>query len=123
MVTYKTLEVFHNKILDAMKTVKTELRSTRDHLRYLEDSNVALKAQKITLEELMDAENPQQIEIPEAGEDIEKLFEERLGKAEFPDAEEMYKQRQEGVYKREALGAVDQIDEINSEEDSELDTA
>ncbi len=117
MVTYKTLEDFLNKVLVMEKEVQIELRSTRDHLRYLEDSNVSFRAQIETLKQLMDVEhNPGAVEIPAAGEDdIQELFDKRLGIEGNPDAEEMRKLRQEGVYTKEATGIVEQIDAINNE--------
>lgn len=116
MVTYKTLEEFLKKVQNAKEAIELELQSARDHLRYLEDSRVSVLAQIDTLTQLMDADNPQSIEIPKAGEDsIQELFDERLGNPELPEPEEMRQMRQEGVYKDEALGMVDQIDEINNE--------
>ena len=115
MATHKTLEDFLEKCKGAKSKVDRELSTAREQLRYLEDSSVAIQAQIETLEQLMDSETPQKVEIPAAGEgEIEKLFDERLGKAELPNEEEMRSMRQEGVYKREASEIVDQIDEANS---------
>jgi len=127
MITYKTLEVYFKKCEDAKDQVEKELLSAKEHLRHMEDQKVAITAQMDTIKQLMDAENPPVIEIPAGGDKIEELFDERLGKAGLPGEEELRKMRQEGVYKSEALGIVDQIDDINKEdnngESAEIHTA
>ncbi len=126
MTTHATLKSFRKKVNVLLEKVKVEIRSAEDHLRYLQDSRVAFLAQIQTLEDLMNTtDNPPTIEIPMAEEDnIEELFEKRLGNPDQPEPDEMRRLRQEGVYKREALGMVDQLDELNnSTQDPELDTA
>ena len=116
MPTNKTLEEFLEKVVSYKAKVETELLAAGAHLRYLEDSRVAFIAQIDTLRQLMDSEELPEVEIPIAGEDnIEELFEERLGIEGNPDAEEMRRMRQDGIYTKEAKGIVDQIDEINNE--------
>jgi hypothetical protein len=124
MVTYKTLEDFMAKCKNAKEALELELESAKKHLRYIEDSHVSVQAQIDTLTQLMDVENnPSSVELPMAGDKIEEVFEKRLGDPELPNEEEMRQMRQEGVYKSEALGIVDQIDEINSEDNNGEGTA
>ncbi len=126
MTTHATLKSFLKKVNVLLGEVKVQIRSAEDHLRYLQDSRVAFLAQIQTLEDLMNpADNPPTIELPIAEEDnIEELFEKRLGNPDQPEPDEMRRLRQEGVYTREALGMVNQLDELNNTaQDSELDTA
>jgi len=118
MVTYRTLEDFLKKCQDGLVQVESLIVSARGQLRELELSEALINGQIQTLEQLMDTDNKQSVELPMGGDKIEELFDERLGNPEFPDEKEMRKIRQEGVYKEEALGVVDQLDEINKREDN-----
>ena len=118
MVTHKTLEDFLRKCQTGLGQVESQIVSTREQLRTLELSEALINGQIQTLEQLMNADNTQSVELPMGGDKIEELFDERLGNPEFPDETEMRKIRQEGVYKEEATGMVNQLDEINKREDN-----
>lgn len=121
MVTYKTLEVFLAKVFDAIEQVKKVYKDKSEHkelleedLRLMAEQLIALEAQKETIQQLMDTENnPPMSELPFAGDDIEELFDKRLEGPEGLSLEEVHKDRQEGVYLKESLDMIEQLDILN----------
>jgi hypothetical protein len=116
MVTYKTLEDYLEKSQKALQEVQEadeEARKARDHYR---DQMIAIQSQIELTQQLMDVEsNPPHVELPFAQDAIQVLFDNRLEGPDGLTPEEVLKDRQEGVYLREALETVEQIDAINSE--------
>jgi hypothetical protein len=133
MITYVHLQDFLDKCRDALQQTQEEYQKRlekRKHIdediRISEDQIIAIEAQILTIEQLMDVEaNPPKSELPFAGDDIEELFDKRLEGSDGATEEELLEQRQE-VYKAEALDQVEMIDALNKEtasgEDAEGDS-
>jgi len=121
MVTWETLSDWMKKCLDAKNTIVGQLKATEEELekkeaykRRLQDHMIAVNAQIETLEQLMDIEkNPPHVELPAAGPDLEKSYADRLKGWDNRDEMDMYKERQEKTYRREAQDLVEQIHAVN----------
>ena len=117
MVTYATLETYLNKCKAELEGVNTLLEATKKDLALYENSSISIRAQIMTLEQLMDTENNKPIvELPYAEDEIEKMFKARLDGPKELSPEEVHKDRQTNSYLREAMSAVKDIDAINREE-------
>jgi 2-keto-3-deoxy-L-rhamnonate aldolase RhmA len=124
MVTYKTLEEWVNKCRKSLREVELAHRNAEEQLALLANQRIAITAQIETLEQLMDIENnPPAVELPFASDKLEELFTERLSGPEDLSAEEVYKDRQEHAYLKEAVSAAKDIDAINREEQSAREDA
>ena len=121
MITFETLREWAKKCLDAKKTVEEQYKQTQEvideKLAYkaqLEKHLIAVNAQIETLEQLMDIEkNPPAVDIPSAGPDIDKVYADRLKGWDDREEMDMYRERQEKTYKKEAKDIAEQIHAVN----------
>ena len=126
MITYETLKTYKEKCEAALGEVSDAIVEARESLEMLEKQQIAIEAQIETLNNLMNTEeNPPIVELPFAGpDDIEKVFDKRLETYDGSPPEEIYGERQDNVYLKEAMEAVDKLDAANrdnSEEDCPWD--
>jgi len=120
MVTYETLKVWLAKCQAGLKEVVAAQDAAAKNVRDLDRQRAAVEAQIYVLEQLMNIENnPPTVELPFAKEKIQELYDERLADREAKRAKEIYEDRQERTYKREALDTAHQIDHVNRIEKEE----
>lgn len=117
MTFYDTLEAYKNKCEAALAQVKASLGETRESLELLEKQQVIIEAQLMTLDNLM--EEPPVVEMPLVEpEDVEEMFDKRLETHDGSSDAEVYKARQDTVYRAEAMEAVEKLDELNRGEEN-----
>lgn len=115
MTFHDTLQTYKNKAEASLKQVIDSIDSTKEALEMLEKQGIAITAQLETIDELMNA--PPVVELPYAGEEnIEELFEKRLDTHDGTAVEEVFEDRQENVYFKEAMDTVEKLDEHNREQ-------
>jgi len=125
-ITVDTVESWLVKARAGLEKVVYERLSMREHIEILDKQEIAITAQIETLESLLDFDNPQIIGLPHGEDLIEELHENRLDGPDGLEYDEVKEVRQD-VYFREAEGAADDIDGINTKElpageDTESDT-
>jgi len=117
MTFYDTLEAYKNKCEAALAQVKAGLVEARESLELFEKQQTIIEAQLLTLDDLM--RSPPIVEMPIVeSDDVEEMFDKRLETHDgSPDAE-VYKERQDTVYRAEAMDAVEKLDELNRGEEN-----
>jgi len=115
MITYKTLEVYLERVEIALAAIEEGIVRHERGLKDLKEQRIAVAAQVETLQNLMDVEeNPPIVELPMAGpESIEEHFDKRLETHDGSTADEVYQKRQDKVYHSEAMETVEVLDEAN----------
>ena len=117
-IPYKTLEVYHEKVTDALGQVEARIAECKQLLFELERQEIAINAQIETLEQLMN-EKPI-VELPFAGEEnIQERFENRFKLHEDLSPEEVYEKRQDTVYFNESMESVEALHAANESEASQ----
>jgi len=115
MITYETLEAYKNKCDAALDQVIESIAQTQESLEMLGKQQIAITAQIETLTDLMDIKKtPPVVELPlVAPEDIEEHFDNRLETHNATSDAEVYAARQDNVYLKEAMEAVETLDAAN----------
>jgi len=126
-ITIDTIEAWLKRARDGLAEVVEAKVAAQESLAVNEKQIIAITAQIETLETLIDFDNTNQvIGLPEAGELIEELYDDRLDGPEGLGVEEVKEARQE-VYLGEALASAEELHAANTEEvsggeESALDT-
>ena len=126
-ITIDTVEAWLKRAREGLSEVIEAKAAAQESLMVNEKQIIAITAQIETLETLIDFDNNNQvIGLPEAGELVEELYDNRLDGPEGLEVEEVKGLRQ-NVYMREALGSAEELHAANTEEipggeDAPLDT-
>ena len=118
MITFATIEAYMGRVEVALNAVNASIVRHEQGLKDLIEQKIALSAQSETLRQLANIEEaPPVVEIPFAGpENIEDKFEDRLNTFDGTTPEENFRNRQDNVYRGEALETVEVLDEANRAE-------
>lgn len=122
MIPYKTLEAFKARCEEGLEQVKAQRKSQEEELATLKRQEAYIEGEIYAIEQLMSMPNQEKVvELPFAGDEIEKLFEERLETYPGMTPGEVYKERRDVAYRKEAMDAVEMLDAVNR--DKEADNA
>ena len=115
-ITVDTVEAWLKRARDGLNEVLEAKTEAEQSLIVHEKQIVAITAQIETLETLIDFDNTNQVVgLPEAGELVEELYDNRLEGPEGLEVEEVKGLRQD-VYLREALESAEELHAANTEE-------
>ena len=122
MVTYETLEEYRNKCATFLEELAAERDKGYEEIMAIEaqrkellDQQLVVSGQIEALDQLMDIEkNPPIVELPMHGDNVEEEFEKRLDGPEGMSEEEV-KESRKPVYLHEAVRAVEDISDANTE--------
>ena len=115
-ITIDTVEAWLKRAREGLSEVIEAKAAAQESLMVNEKQIIAITAQIETLETLIDFDNNNQvIGLPEAGELVEELYDNRLEGPEGLEVEEVKGLRQD-VYLREALESAEELHAANTEE-------